>query len=129
MSLYGGGNTGSTYQSIVIALVAGGILSTGVLSILWKRRQARRWMEMRRRLPPGGDAARGGAGGGVGGSLGREPGIWDVVFGSGSASGGVKPSSLGEDINEKDGVDELDLEGTMGKGWRVCPLPSLSLNV
>jgi hypothetical protein len=119
MSLYGGGNTGSTYQSIVIALVAGGILTTGVLSILWKRRQARRWMEMRRRLPPGGDAARGGLGGGVG-TVGREPGIWDVVFGSGI--GDVKTRSEGEGVNEKEG-EELDLDGSMGKGWRVRLLP------
>lgn len=120
MSVYNGQASGSTYQSIVIALVAGGILSTGALSILWKRRQARRWAELRRRLPPGGDAAMGiggGRGGGDGKGIGREPGIWDVVFGS----KGSLEKKLSRGIEEKEEMEEseVDLDGDMKIGWRV----------
>lgn len=71
----------------------------------------------------GGDAARDSAGwgGGLrGGGLGKEPGIWDVVFGEKERiSDGGKGEVVDGDGEKREESEAEDLDGEMGTGWRV----------
>lgn len=86
--------TGVAYQSIIIALIAGGILTIGVVSILWRRRSQRHWvMRSDANLPLGmgmgmgmgfgtdGDGVGAGRGGRKRKRLGRMPEVWDALIG------------------------------------------------
>jgi hypothetical protein len=70
----------TTYQAIVIALVAAGIISIGVMSVCYRRRRRDEW---ERTVRAGLERARyrhgyGGAGGVEGDGLGEKPVLWDV---------------------------------------------------
>lgn len=118
-----GFGTAATYQSIIIALVAGGILATGIVSIIWRRR---RYREIERALH---DATiRGTRTRRKGGKeLGKMPGIWDVVVGQGgdeSESEGGRGKRIEE--QERHGRNgarreegEADVSGAMAEGWNV----------
>lgn len=145
-----GGNPfagGATYQSIIIALVAAGVLSTGLVTLVWRRRRyrqleqemdravrdgreryrSRREMEERTRL-----AAQGGNG------LGPSPQIWDAVVGEKVAAarssilkaGRGDPTVQGEKAGmaegDEDWDDEVDVDGLMKEGWTVSPDSELS---
>jgi hypothetical protein len=133
-----GFGTAATYQSIIIALVAGGILATGIVSIIWRRR---RYREIERALH---DATiRGTRTRRKGGKeLGKMPGIWDVVVGQGGeeseSEGGRGKRTEEQERHGRNGVrreeGEPDVNGAMAEGWNVseeevaaqrCPIASL----
>ena len=115
-------STSSTYQSIVIALVAGLILSAGVLTVVFRRRRRARFVAMVRRaggnvddlrwveladgtvvrMPEDGGLLGGGGRGRK--SVGREPGLYDIQVGEGQK---------GEEVN---------VIGIVGDEWRVSLL-------
>jgi hypothetical protein len=87
MSVNGGQGLSSatTYQAIVIALVAAGIISIGVMSVCYRRRRRDEW---ERTVRAGLERARfrrgfgeGGGGDGYGEDLGEKPILWDVDIG------------------------------------------------
>lgn len=128
---------GQTYQSIIIALVAGGILTTGVMSIIWRRRSRREWAGMNLRFTDGrGFLDPGGRTEGTNrrNEIGKEPELYDIVIGAGEVS---EKERIVEEDERKKGEDEqqsredrkkeeeLDLQGTMKSGWNVG-LPLIS---
>lgn len=55
-----------------------------------------------------------------GGGLGKEPGIWDVVFGEKERiSDGGKGEVVDGDGEKREESEAEDLDGEMGTGWRV----------
>lgn len=138
-----GGNPfagGATYQSIIIALVAAGVLSTGLVTLVWRRKRyrqleremdravrdgreryrTRREMEERTRL-----AAHAGNGSGP------SPQIWDAVVGeklpAAQSSGPEHRRGTAAEQGEKAGMaegneeweDDVDVGGLMKVGWTV----------
>jgi hypothetical protein len=85
MSSNGTGLTSATtYQAIVIALVAAGIISIGVMSVCYRRRRRDEW---ERTVRAGLERARFRhgfgemGGGGDGDELGEKPVLWDIDIG------------------------------------------------
>lgn len=78
----------TTYQAIVIALVAAGIISIGIMSVCYRRRRREQWEQTvragldRARYRHGfGDAAGADGVGGDGWDLGEKPVLWDMDIG------------------------------------------------
>lgn len=134
MSNTGGGSLGgngpgsaSTYQSVIIALVAGSLLTAGVISILYRRRRRRQFLRQIARLTANGTAAGDGAGDTrwvqlANGTLvqvrdrkkkdklGKEPILFDRVVGE-------SKEKATERVDE-----EVEVNGQMGDTWRVSQL-------
>lgn len=124
-------STAATYQSIIIALVAAGILSTGLVSIIYRRRQRQRLLRasqggMRTIILPDGRVFSvpregmngGGVGRGRGKKVGKEPGIWDTVLGDvEEPEGNEKRRKGGEEREKGEWVGEVEVKGD----WQVSP--------
>ena len=130
--------SGIAYQSIIIALIAGGILTIGVVSILWRRRSQRSWMAMRSdaHLPLGmgmgfGTDFEGREGNGPGGrrrgkKLGKAPEVWDALIGPRQGEEEKEAVNGDHALRMKDAGH---LEEQVGDSWcvsvsppRVCPV-------
>lgn len=88
----------TTYQAIVIALVAAGIISIGVMSVCYRRRRREQWEQTVR---AGLDRAR------------HRHGYGDVLGPDGSGVDGV-------DLKEKPVMWDVDIGG-QGEDWVVSP--------
>lgn len=138
-----GAVSGVAYQSIIIALIAGGILTIGVVSILWRRRSQRTWAAMRadghqHGMVPFGlgmgmgfglgieDETAAGRGRGRRKKLGRMPQVWDALIGprevddeageKGEVAGGERGVAVQWGKGELTG-DVLQADA--GEGWHV----------
>jgi hypothetical protein len=86
MSTPTGISSATTYQAVVIALVAAGIISIGVMSVCYRRRRRDEW---ERTVRAGLERARfrhgfgDGFGPGEGDGIGEKPVLWDVDIGGG----------------------------------------------
>ena len=111
MSEISSGSAATTYQSVIIALLAGGILSTALITFLIRRRQRRAFL---RRVRGGGQTemrfvlnADGtvysvpGDSGREGNGIGKEPGLWDAT------------------VCGQDGGEERVGDSEMKKTWQV----------
>ena len=115
-------STSATLQSIIIAFVAGGILTIGLVAIFYRRRQKQRLLRasqsgMRMIVLPDGRVFTVSPGGGTvmdtdqARSLGSEPLFWDVQLGSMTG----QPSIVNENM-EREWIDEKQVQ----MEWKVC---------
>jgi len=130
----GGLSNSALTQSIIIALVAGAILTAGMMSIVYRRRRRRRFLlELPGyRLGPGGrlirivdmDSSReregdgGGGGGGGKKKSGRKPKFWDVLVGE---------EEEGDDLKVIERDKSVDVEGKFKGGWNVSYITLVDL--